>query len=182
MSDAAIVPVSLVVRRSAFKPICALGTMRADTSPPVDDYARGLADGQELAQTAFATERAALQQLLASSEAFEADTGPELSLLLRETVVRLVGRICDHVAIDVGFLENQIAQAVGIITEADDARQILLHPEDAALVGDCIHSLPVRGNPALARGTIRIECSQGWVENGVALGIERLREVLEVTA
>ena len=151
-------------------------TPQAEIRP--DEYARGLADGQEMAEAAFDAERLALQKLLANAQAFQSEAGPELSLLLRETVVRLVGQITDGVTIDEELLNRQIARAVDIITEADEARQILLHPDDAALVGKTVGKLAVRSDPSLSRATIRIECSQGWIEHGVALGIERLREAL----
>lgn len=151
-------------------------TPQAEKRP--DEYARGLADGQEMAEAAFDAERLALQKLLANAQAFQSEAGPELSLLLRETVVRLVGQITDGVTIDEELLNRQIARAVDIITEADEARQILLHPADAALVGKTVGKLAVRSDPSLSRATIRIECSQGWIEHGVALGIERLREAL----
>ena len=151
-------------------------TPQAEKRP--DEYARGLADGQEMAEAAFDAERLALQKLLANAQAFQSEAGPELSLLLRETVVRLVGQITDGVTIDEELLNRQIARAVDIITEADEARQILLHPDDAALVGKTVGKLAVRSDASLSRATIRIECSQGWIEHGVALGIERLREAL----
>jgi flagellar assembly protein FliH len=184
MSDAAVMPVTLTnaMQRSAFKPMRALTPVSADAGTRIDNYARGLADGQKLAQTAFAAEHAALQRLLAASQALQPDAGPELSLLLRETVFRLVKQMSDRITIDACFLDAQIAQATAIITEADGARRILLHPEDAALVGDHIHSLPVRSDQGLARGMIRIECSQGWVDHGIALGLERLRDLLGVAA
>lgn len=143
-----------------------------------DEYARGLADGQQMAEAAFAAERASMHKLLSNAQAFQTDAGPELSLLLRETVVGLVGQITEGVKIDETMLNKQIARAVDIITEADEARHILLHPEDAALVGDSIGKLTVRSDPSLPRAMVRIECSQGWIEHGVALGMERLRELL----
>lgn len=143
-----------------------------------DEYARGLADGQQMAEAAFEAERTAMQRLLANAQAFQCDAGPELSLLLRETVVRLVGQITDGVTIDEALLNKQIARAVDIITEADEARHILLHPDDAALVGDTIGKLCVRSDPSLPRAMVRIECSHGWIEHGVALGMDRLRELL----
>lgn len=151
-------------------------TPQAEKRP--DEYARGLADGQQMAEAAFEAERTAFQKLLANAQAFQSEAGPELSLLLRETVVRLVGQITDGVTIDEDLLNKQIARAVDIITEADEARHILLHPDDAALVGKTVGKLAVRSDPSLSRATIRIECSQGWIEHGVALGIERLREAL----
>jgi flagellar assembly protein FliH len=184
MSDAAITPISFtdVARnRSAFTPMRGPSLCGGESMVVVDEYARGLADGEQIAAAAFDIERRALLELVASAQALKAEVGPELSLLLRETVFRLVQQIYGHANIDAGFLEEQIAAAVAVIAEADAARQIILHPEDAALVGESVHSLAVRSDPSLTRGMIRIDCSQGWIEHGVALGIERLRGMLGVS-
>ena len=179
MSDApkVISLLSATSRGSGFRS----GSLRT-SSPSVeigpDEYARGLADGQQIAGAAFEAERTSLQKLLANAQAFQTEAGPELSLLLRETVVRLVGQITDGITIDENMLDRQVARAVEIITEADEARHIVLHPDDAALVGNIIGKLTVRTDPAMSRGMVRIECSQGWIEHGVALGMERLRELL----
>ncbi len=183
MSDAVILPVSLAdfgSRRSSFKPLHALNVQRHEPKALVDEYARGLADGEQIAATAFAVERDSLLALLANAEALKPEAGPELSILLRETVFRLVKQICDRIVIDADLLDAQIAQAVAVISEADGARQICLHPDDAALVSDRIFALAVRPEPSLDRGMIRIECSQGWIEHGIAYGVERLHQLLEL--
>lgn len=180
MSDAAILAMSLseiAAQRSAFKPVRYFSLRAAEPAAVVDEYARGLADGQQLAVTAFTAEKDALLALVTSAQALKPEAGPELSALLRKTVVRLVAQICDRITIDADFLEAQIARAVAVITEADEARQIMVHPDDAALLGQSVHSLAVRSDPGMARGMIRIDCSQGWIEHGVPLGLERLRDM-----
>lgn len=183
MSDPVILPLSLNdvgSRRSSFTPLHALHVRRSKPMAAVDEYARGLADGQHIAATAYTAERDALLALLASTEALTPATGPELSIVLRETVFRLVKQICNRVVIDSDFIGARIDQAVAVISEADGARQIVLHPDDAALVGDNALSLPVRSDPNLDRGMIRIECTQGWIEHGTPLGIAQLRQMLEI--
>jgi flagellar assembly protein FliH len=183
MSDAAITALSLTAiagQRSAFKPMRALSVRNAVPTETADEYARGLLDGQQMAGAAFEVEKGALLDLLASTQALNPEAGPELSILLRKTVVGLVQQISDTIKIDSTFIETQIARAVAVITDADEARQIILHPDDAALVGNHINALAVRGDPGQPRGMVRIDCSQGWIDHGVALGIERLRELLEL--
>lgn len=185
MFDVTARPVSLMeatAHRAPFKVLLSttVSPVKTDTAP--DEYARGLADGQNCAEAAFALERAALQNMVASAEAFQPDAGPELSLLIRETVVRLVSQLAGRNIIDSEFLEQQIEKALAIMTEADEARQIILHPEDAKLIGSTVNGLGVKSDSDLTRGTIRIECSQGWVEHGIALGLERLRECLHYDA
>lgn len=185
MSDAAVMPISFTAiarNRSGFTPMRTHSLRASEPVAATDEYARGLADGEQVASAAFEVEKDALLALISSAQALQPDAGPELSLLLRETVVRLVQQICGRITIDAESLEAQIAAAVAVITEADDARRIILHPEDAALVGDTIHALSVERDPALTRGMIRIDCSQGWIDHGVALGIDRLRDLLGIPA
>lgn len=183
MSDAHIFPISLTdvaSQRSAFKPLQALRVPSSEPIAKADEYARGLADGEQIAATAFAVERDNLLSLMANAQTLKPEAGPELSILLRETVFRLVKQICARIVIDADFLDTQIAEAVAIINEADGARQICLHPDDAALVSDRIFALAVQPDPSLDRGMIRIECSQGWIEHGTAYGVERLHQLLEL--
>lgn len=183
MSDAAIAALPLTAiagHRSSFKPMQALSVRNATLNETADEYARGLLDGEQMAAAVFEVKKDALLDLLANAQALKSEAGPELSMLLRETVLRMVQQISDTITIDAEFLESQIAGAVAIITDADEARQIILHPEDAALVGSRINSLSVRSDPDQPRGVIRIDCSQGWIEHGIALGVERLRELLEL--
>lgn len=185
MFDVAARPVSLIdatARRAPFKPLLSATLLSAKAGMAPDEYARGLADGQNMAAAAFALERAALQNLVASAEALQPSTGPELSMLIRETVVRLVSQIADRIVIDSEYLDERIERAIAIMAEADEARQIMLHPEDATLIGSTVNGLAVRSDPDLSRGTVRIECSQGWIEHGIALGLECLRECLHYEA
>lgn len=178
MSEAAAAPLSLTAiaaRRSAFKPFGALAQAVVEPEVSPDEYARGLHDGQCLAAAAFEPEKEALLGLLSSANALSPKVGPELNLLLRESVIALARQMLTNITIDADFLDTQIAEAVAIITEADDARRICLHPEDAALVGERIHSLSVHSDATVSRGSIRIDCSKGWIEHGVALGLQRLQ-------
>jgi flagellar assembly protein FliH len=185
MSDLAItvLPVTAIAgQRSAFKPLLSRGMRSAAPTDKADEYTRGLADGQQMAADAFEVDKSALLDLIASAHALKPEAGPEFSLLLRETVIGLMRQISENIQIDAAFLEAQIARAVTIMTDADEARQVVLHPDDAALVGNHVHSLAVKSDAGQPRGTVRIDCSHGWIEHGVALGIERLRELLESPA
>ena len=126
MSDAAILAMSLselAAQRSAFKPVRYFSLRAAEPAAIVDEYARGLADGQQLAATAFTSEKDALLALVSSAQALKPEAGPELSALLRETIVRLVGQICDRITIDADFLEAQIARAVAEVGRLASSRK-----------------------------------------------------------
>jgi flagellar assembly protein FliH len=176
MSEAEIRPVSMIV---AFKRPAGFVPMRkSSASNPVakcnDGYARGLTDGQQMAEAAFSAERVALQKLLASAEAFRPDDNEELTFLLRDTVMRLVRGIVGEVSANSQFLDQQVQQAMSVLTEADNARTLLLNPDDITLLADINLPLPVQADPDLPRGAIRIACSDGWIEHGPGFALGRL--------
>lgn len=181
MSDAGYQPVpfaALMKRAGAFVPTV-LHSLALPPAPIEDDgYARGLADGQSIAASVFDTDRVALQQLLTASGELHSEGNDELSALIGETVLRLVEQLVGKIEIDTGFLEWQVAKATALITEADAARTIWLNPLDHALLAQTELSLEKKIDPQLPRGSIRIDCSDSWIEHGVAIGLDKLRTML----
>ncbi|MBC6436513.1 flagellar biosynthetic protein [Nostoc sp. HG1] len=153
------------------------------SAPPVaqvvenDDYAIGLADGQQLASVAFEADRVAMQKLLAGAHSVDGGNHDELSVLLRETVLRLVEQIVGQVEIDRTFMDRQIAAATALISETDAVRTLWLNPQDHLLFADGELPLPAHVDPALERGNLRIDCSGGWIEHGIAHGLTELRQL-----
>lgn len=143
-----------------------------------DPYALGLAEGQRLAEAAFAPERHRLLALIAASEALQDEPSEELAQLIAETVERLVRQIVETAPIDAEWLKAQADVAAAMVAEADKARTLWVHPDDAALLVDCPLALPVAADPAMVRGTVRIETSAGWIEHGRAVYLDELRAAL----
>ncbi|WP_261312259.1 FliH/SctL family protein [Sphingopyxis jiangsuensis] len=143
-----------------------------------DPFARGLAEGQRIAEAAFSVERHQLLALLASAEALQDEPSEELAQLIAETVERLVRHIVETAPIDAAWLKEQADVAAALVADADKARTLWVHPEDAALLVDCALSLPVQVDPAMMRGTVRIETSAGWIEHGRAVYLGELRAAL----
>jgi flagellar assembly protein FliH len=141
-------------------------------------YEIGYSEGQYVAETRFTHERAALTELLISANAMQPEASEELALLIGETVFSLVSSIVGAVNIDRNWLAEQAKAAVDIIRECDDARTIRLHPEDAALLADTDLPLAVIVDEDAKRGSIHIDCSNGWVESGVSIYLETLRAEL----
>jgi flagellar assembly protein FliH len=174
------VPFSALMQRGHGFVATAIRSALSHVSHVEDDpYARGLADGQTIAAAAFEPERAALQALVADALRSGAGNADELAALIGETVFRLVEHIAGAVPTDRIILEQQITEASALIGEADAARHIRLHPDDHALLADAGLNIELRPDPAMPRGTICVEGSDGWVEHGRALGLARLRELLD---
>lgn len=143
-----------------------------------DPYARGLADGQQMAQAAFTIERKQLQDLLAAAHALRPEDNAEIDFLLDHIIRSIVTKIIGDLPIDSAFLTQQVEAATAILTEADQNRHLRMHPDDLALLSDAELPLPFTADPQLPRGALRIECSDGWVEHGPAFALERLSQRL----
>ena len=150
----------------------------SDTVVADDPYALGLAEGQRLAESAYAAERHQLLALLAGTEALQDEPSEELAQLIAETVERLVRQIVESAPIDAAWLQTQAETAAALVAEADKARTLWVHPADAALLVDCPLRLPVEADASMIRGTIRIESSAGWIEHGRAVYLDELRAAL----
>jgi len=143
-----------------------------------DPFARGLAEGQRIAEAAFVAERHQLLALLANAEALQDEPSEELAQLIAETVERLVRQIVAAAPIDADWLQAQAETAAAMVADADKARSLWVHPDDAALLADCRLTLAIESDPAMMRGTIRLETSSGWIEHGRAVYLDELRAAL----
>ena len=143
-----------------------------------DPFALGLAEGQRLAEAAFAVEREQLLALAASAEVLQDEPSEELAQLIAETVERLVRQIVESAPIDGDWLRNQAETAAAMVAEADKARTLWVNPADAVLLVDAPIALPIESDPSMARGTVRVETSAGWIEHGRAVYLDELRAAL----
>lgn len=192
MSDRAVetgfVPVNLAdaMARGGFRPLSFAPASPAAQEEPEgldeidldDPFALGLAEGQRLAEAAFVAERHQLLALLAGAEALQDEPSEELAQLIATTVERLVRQIVATAPIDAEWLRAQVETAAAMIADADKARTLWVHPEDAALLADCPLAMAVESDAAMMRGTVRIETSTGWIEHGRAVYLEELRAAL----
>lgn len=143
-----------------------------------DPFALGLAEGQRLAEAAFVAERHQLLALLAGAEALQDEPSEELAQLIAETVERLVRQIVAAAPIDAEWLQAQAETAAAMVADADKARTLWVHPEDAALLANAPLAMAVESDPAMVRGTVRLETSTGWIEHGRAVYLDELRTAL----
>ena len=143
-----------------------------------DDYVRGFEDGKSVAATAFAAERTELIALVTSATNAAPHPSEELTALMTATVERLVGEIVGHTDIDRAWLTAQISRACSVIADCDAAQTLWLHHDDAALMAGSDLTLDLRIDAAAERGSIRIDCSAGWIEQGRSLYLDALHEAL----
>lgn len=177
-----LVPVRLSDLRPAagFRPLWAVASVVAEPAaePAEDPFAEGYREGFAEAERSFYEERERIAALLSACEAFQPGPSEELALLIAETVEGLVRLTVGEVEIDVALLLDRARRAAALVAAADGARTIRLHPDDLALIAPGTLPLAAAPDPGLSRGSLRIEDSVGWVEDGVSIHLEALREQL----
>jgi flagellar assembly protein FliH len=149
-----------------------------EETPEVDLYALGFAEGQQMAAQAFEIERAALMKLIASANALQSEPSEELAVLIGEAVDRLVSEIIGNAPVDSDWLNLHAKRAADMVAECDSARTMWVHPDDLPLIDSNLISLTLMVDPDAERGSIRIDCSTGWIEHGTALYLDELRTEL----
>lgn len=172
-ADSGFTPqLSMMAQRSGFEPTDNTGPTESGQDDP---YQRGLAHGRALAAAEFDPERQQLLRLIAAASALQPEPSDELAVLIGEAVEMLVGQIVGDVAIDSKLLAERAEQAAALVAECDAARTMWVHPDDLALLDGHAIALPLKSDPAAERGSIRIDCSAGWIEHGTALYLDQLR-------
>lgn len=145
-------------------------------------YAQGYEEGARVAEETLQGEREALARLAASLETLRSQPANALALLLAETVDRLVREIVGSVEIDANLLLERAKAAAAIIGDQVEPAKLRLNPADAALLAQAELDLQIVPDGTLQRGAIVVETAQGWIEDGPAVRLERLRAELDKMA
>jgi flagellar assembly protein FliH len=183
MSEALIQQIRVTDARlheSGFQPMLS-AVPSVDTNeetPEADLYALGFEEGQQMAAQAFEIERTALMKLIASANALQSEPSEELAVLIGEAVDRLVSEIIGNAPVDRDWLNAHAKRAADMVAECDAARTMWVHPDDLPLIDSNLISLTLMADPDAERGSIRIDCSTGWIEHGTALYLDELRTEL----
>ena len=162
-------------------------TAPAPAAEPEDPVGRAHAEGFAAGFTeAEALGAAHLIETLAARDAIELallrhDDALEEALRqrLQATVELLCAEALAPLAIDPTSLQARITRAAAMLSRADDERVLRLHPDDIALLGKRLPpDLPLEPDPALPRGSLRIETALGGVEDGPVQWKQALAEAL----
>jgi flagellar assembly protein FliH len=145
-------------------------------------FAKGIAEGRALAEAEFAAERAALLTLAETLPTLKPEPTLPLALMLAETVDRLVRGIVGEVEVDGLTLLARAKAAAALIGQATQPACLRAHPDDAVLLAQAALDVAVEPDLALPRGTLMIETAEGWIEDGPAVRLDRLRAELDKMA
>ena len=169
-------PFEALARKDGFtRDVRFAGPLHSLLPVPADPLAQAFADGHaagfseaETAAAVLAKSDAAARAMIELSLA-RLDT--ELAEALRQRLLATIEMLCEAaiapLALDRKLLAERVARAAAMLARADDERLLRLHPDDLALIAAQLpDGLSVLADPALERGALRVETSNGGVEDG----------------
>ena len=132
-----------------------------------EGYATGCAETQQAADDVaveLAAGRIRIELALARLDAEQTEQ-------LRQKLFAAIEALCEAslapLRLDPDALAARVERAAAMLARADDERILRLHPADLALLAAQLpDGLPVLADPALERGALRVETSNGGVEDG----------------
>ena len=150
--------------------------------PQMDAFAQGFQQGYEAGEAALDAERHALAALAAGLDALRPEPPADLAKLLAATVSRLVIQIVGEVALDEQVIAARTATIAALIAEESAPTRLRLSPDDVARLDRTALPIDLVADAALAPGSMLLETAGGWVEDGPAVRMERLRAALDALA
>jgi len=142
-------------------------------------FALGCQEGRKTAEAEFAAERDALGRLAESLAVLRPEPANALALLLAETVDRLVRQVVGEVEIDAKLLLARASAAAQLIGKDVEPTRLRAHPDDIPYLDAGQLEIALHPDPSLSRGSIVLETGHGWIEDGPAVRLDRLRAELD---
>lgn len=132
-----------------------------------EGYSAGFAEAEAIADARIAAALAARERIELAFARLAADQEETLRMRLHGVIEALCHSVLAAGATGSAPLAGRIARASAMLARADDDRVLRLHPDDLALLDGALPpDLPVVPDPGLTPGSLRIETSQGGVEDG----------------
>jgi flagellar assembly protein FliH len=144
-----------------------------------EGFAAGCAAAQAEAEEQARIEAEAREGLSLSFAKLDHDLEDELRLRLRDTVAALCEAAIAPLALDAEALMRRIEKAVSMLARADDERIVRLHPDDIGLISPRLGmDWQIVPDSALERGSLRVESTNGGIEDGPAIWRRAIAEAL----
>lgn len=147
-----------------------------------DAFQLGYQEGIAVGRAEADAEKTALRNLARALETLRPEPTPALGQMIAATVERLVGEIMGAVEIDRDTLIARAEAAAAVIGDETRPAVLKLHPADLARLADAELPVAVEADATVALGALRLETASGWVEDGPALRLEKLRVALDRVA
>lgn len=132
-----------------------------------EGYARGYDDAMAQAQIQAQQDDTARARIETAFERLAETDELRLEQRLRETILALCEHVLAPLAADPDALMNRISKALALLRRTEDERIVRLHPDDLSLVAARLpDTMKVDPDPTLMRGELRVETTEGGLEDG----------------
>jgi flagellar assembly protein FliH len=145
----------------------------------MEAFAMGFDEGSRITSEAAAADVEARAQLTEALTMLEPAPSGMLSTLLSATVIRLVEQIVGEVEIDIERLLQRCDTVAAYIEDNEGKGALHLHPEDIVMLEGEKIAVKLVPDATMRRGCVRLDTSDGWVEDGPDIRLSRLRALLD---
>ncbi|WP_260597341.1 flagellar assembly protein FliH [Sphingomonas endolithica] len=146
-------------------------------------YAEGIAAALAEAGATGERDRALLAKLGEALRATERFDREKMARQLRQTVLFLVTKLVGEIGISADILARRIESAAEMLSDGAESALLRVHPDDVALLdGRLPDSVFSVGDAGIARGSFVLEAASTIVEDGPALWLEQLAQVIDRVA
>lgn len=142
-------------------------------------FAQGFNEGMAAAQASEEELTAQMQALTQALEKLRPAASGTLSSMLSSAVIRLVTQIVGNAPVDAELLHANCAAVAACVEDNDAMPTLRLHPEDMMLIEGSDLGVKLVADPALGRGSVRLDTPDGWIEDGPDMRLSRLRAILD---
>jgi flagellar assembly protein FliH len=144
----------------------------------IEGFTHGFDEGSRITRESITAENDAAHRLAEALELLAPAPSGTLSSMLSAAVIRLVEQIVGEVEIDAGLLQSRCDAVAAMIDEGEKQGALHLHPDDLPLVDHADLGVRIVADAQMKRGCVRLDTSDGWVEDGPDVRLARLHAML----
>ncbi|MGD9811149.1 MAG: FliH/SctL family protein [Sphingobium sp.] len=144
-----------------------------------DAFAEGFDAGMRIATENFAADEDARVKLAHAFDQLVPAANGALASMLSAAVIRLVSQIVGETPVNVDALARRVETVAAFIEEGQSRSSLHVNPDDIALLEGREFGFPLTPDADVARGGVRLETADGWIEDGPDIQISRLKAMLD---
>lgn len=142
-------------------------------------YRKGWEDGQAALATEQETDNQAAA-VLADAITYLNDLYSTGSFALILNAIESLFRRCSELAVpDQVLLQAWATQLADKIDQDQKGASLVLHPDDLQLIDQDLCKLPLRADPSMLRGNLKLSHAGGWIEKGSEVVLDELRALID---
>lgn len=144
-----------------------------------DAFAEGFDAGMRIASENFAADDEARIRLTHALDQLVPAANGALSSLLSTAVIRLVAQVVGETPVNTDILARRVETVAAFIEDGQKSSSLHVNPEDMALLEGREFGFRLTPDSDVARGSVRLETADGWIEDGPDVQVSRLQALLD---